>query len=126
MLLTALLVPVSMIGFGRRFLRRPPERINAVFGYRSARSMQSEDTWHFAHAHCGALWQKLGWSLLALSAVAMGLAYNAPMDRIGMFGGGLCLLQCAVLLLSILPTERALKRTFDAFGRRREDACSGE
>ncbi len=43
MLLMSLLVPVSMIGFGRCF-RRPPERINAVFGYRSARSMQNEDT----------------------------------------------------------------------------------
>ncbi len=43
-----------------------------------------------------------------------------------MFSGGLCLLQFAVLLLSILPTERALKRTFNAFGRRKEDVRSGE
>ncbi len=78
MLLMSLLVPDSMIGFGRRFLRRPPERINAVFGYRSARSMQNEDTWRFAHAHCGALWQKLGWTPLALSAAAMAFVYNAP------------------------------------------------
>ena len=53
MLAVDLLIPATMIGFGLLFLKRPPKKINAIFGYRSMRSMRNEDTWRFAHQHCG-------------------------------------------------------------------------
>lgn len=59
-----------------------------------------------------------------LSAIAVAFLYGLSTDRIGLFGGGLCLLQCIALLLSIFPTERALKRTFDKSGKRRESPCN--
>ena len=66
MLAVDLLIPATMIGFGLLFLKRPPKKINAIFGYRSMRSMQNEDTWRFAHAHLSKLWVRLG---LALAVV---------------------------------------------------------
>lgn len=56
MLVMTLLMPFVMIGFGRRFMRRAPQKINAIFGYRTKRSMQYRDTWEFAHRYCGKLW----------------------------------------------------------------------
>ena len=54
MLLTALLIPLTLICFGARFVSKPPDRINAVYGYRTRRSMKNADTWRFAiSADCG-------------------------------------------------------------------------
>ncbi len=40
-------------------------------------------------------------------------------DTIGVLGMILCIVQCAVLVLSIIPTEKALQRNFDDDGIRR-------
>ena len=56
MLCMALLLPLSMMAFGKLFLVRPPKEINCVFGYRTRRSMSSPEAWAFAHGFCGRLW----------------------------------------------------------------------
>ena len=40
-----LLVPAVMLYFGWRFLNRPPQKINALYGYRTSRSMKNQQTW---------------------------------------------------------------------------------
>ena len=44
-----LLIPAIMLFFGTRFQRRSPEKINHIYGYRTARSMRNQETWKFAH-----------------------------------------------------------------------------
>lgn len=70
-LATVLLIPGCMLYFGRRFQTRPPERINGGYGYRSTRSMQSQEAWDFAQVYSGcfcswggtsARWGALPWS----------------------------------------------------------------
>lgn len=80
MLIMNLLIPFSMIGFGRYFLKNAPKEINAIFGYRTTMSMKNNDTWEFAHKYCGKIWYICG---------------------------------------SVVPTEKALKKTFDKNGKRR-------
>ena len=48
MLIMDLLVPVTLIGFGKYFKTKAPKEINAVFGYRTSMSMKNRDTWEFA------------------------------------------------------------------------------
>ena len=55
MLIMALLVPVSMVAFGRLFLNRAPNNIHSTFGYRTKRSMMNAETWKFAHLYIGKL-----------------------------------------------------------------------
>ena len=112
MLLMVELIPVAMLAIGFWFRRRPPATINFIVG----------DTWRFAHQHCGAVWQKIGLVLVPLSALIMAFFYDASEEKVGVLAGGLCIVQCVVLLCSVIPTERALKRTFDESGKRREDA----
>ena len=49
MLIMGLLIPLTMVGFGKLFLTRAPKNINMVFGYRTVMSMKNRDTWEFAH-----------------------------------------------------------------------------
>ncbi|MFR5796305.1 MAG: SdpI family protein [Christensenellales bacterium] len=56
MLLSVLMIPLTMIYFGRRFFKSPPKSINATFGYRSTMSMKNQETWKLAHTVCGRYW----------------------------------------------------------------------
>ena len=119
MFLMALLVPAIMIGFGSWSAGHAPKEINALFGYRTAMSMKNQDTWEFAHHHSGKILRAAGWILLAVSALAMLPVRGKSTDTVGMFGAILMGVQVVVLLLSILPTEAALRKTFDPDGNRR-------
>lgn len=44
MLIMDLLIPFTMIGFGKMFLKKAPDQINYVFGYRTSMSMKNQDT----------------------------------------------------------------------------------
>ena len=48
MLIMDLLIPFTMIGFGKMFLKKAPDQINYVFGYRTSMSMKNQDTWVIA------------------------------------------------------------------------------
>ena len=47
-----LLIPGIMLYFGWRFLNKPPQNINSIYGYRTSRSMKNQQTWDFAHQVC--------------------------------------------------------------------------
>ena len=114
-----LLIPAMMLLLGRRFLTKPPRTINGTYGYRTRRSMKSQAAWDFAHRTCGRLWSRLGLVLLPLSALVMLPVLGADTGTVGLWCGAVVLVQTAVLLGSIFPVERALKKEFDQFGRKR-------
>ena len=116
MLLMDLLTPLTMIGFGRLFLTKPPEKINAVFGYRTTMSMKNKDTWEFAHKFCGRLWFRWGLALLPIAVIPLLFVLGSSIDTIGTVGGIGCMLELVLLAGSILSTEDALKKTFDPNG----------
>lgn len=118
----ALLIPLMMIGFGKDFMKNPPKTINKIYGYRTKMSMMNEETWKFANEHHGKLWWKAGWILLVLSSIPLLFVLGITSDStIGLVFGSVCLVQLLVLVLSIIPTERALKKEFDEYGNRRSD-----
>ncbi len=121
MLIMDLLIPLTLIGFGRYFMRTAPNNINSVFGYRTGMSMKTRDTWEFAHKYCGRLWFISGLILLPVSLIAMLAAFGKTENTVGTIGAVLCFVQMIPLVGSIFPTERALKRTFDENGNRRQD-----
>ena len=119
LLVSNLLIPLIMILFGFYFAKKAPTTINHVFGYRTTMSMKTPETWAFAHIHCGRLWARLGWVLFTFSILAMLLLYGKGSDTIGAWGAALSLIQLLVLILSIIPTELALRKTFDSAGKRK-------
>ena len=119
MLLTSLLIPVIMLVFGWVFRCRAPKKINVWYGYRSARSMKNEDTWVFAHQHIGRTWMIAGAVLLVISVIPMIAVYGKDMDTVSVVSLVLTVVQLIPLIVSLIPTERALKKTFDDNGIRK-------
>ncbi len=119
MLVMDLLIPASMIGFGRLFLKRAPKEVNSVFGYRTSMSMKNKDTWEFAHKYFGRLWYVWGWVLLPVSVIPMLFVIGESEDIVGTVGSIIGGIQMVPMIGPIFPTERALKRNFDKNGNRR-------
>ncbi len=119
MLVVNLLLPFSMLGFGSLFYKKPPDKINSAFGYRTKLSMKNQETWEFAHRTCGRLWRVLGLVLLIITVIAMLFLLGRNMESTAFFATGILVFQLLVMLGSILPVERALKKRFDKDGRRR-------
>ncbi|MDD6307422.1 MAG: SdpI family protein [Clostridiales bacterium] len=120
MFICDLLIPLLMLGFGWWFKDHAPKTINGVYGYRTTMSMKNMDTWKFAHNYCGKLWWKIGIGMLPVSVVAMLFVLGKSDDTVGCVGGIICMVQCVILVASIFPVERALKKNFDKDGKRRE------
>ena len=122
MFIMLLLIPAVMVGFGAYFMRRAPKKINYVFGYRTARSMKNEDTWKFAHKLIGKIWLVCG-TLLLVGGVVFFFVFASGKDENAASIASLVILgvQLLVLMCSIIPTEIALKKTFDENGNRKEN-----
>ena len=119
MLIMVLLIPGTMLGFGILFTKKTPNNINFVFGYRTARSMKNKNTWIFVHKYIGRLWKILALIMLPLSVIAMLFVLGSDVDTVGTVGGIIVVIQLIPMVAAIFPTERALKKNFDAFGRKR-------
>ena len=118
MLIVNLIIPLTMIGFGRHYTKSSPKKINMVFGYRTTMSMKNKETWEFAHRHCGKVWLVVGLILLAISCVAMLFALGKDENYIAIYICVVIGIQLVLLIGSTIPTSVALNKTFEKNGNR--------
>ena len=97
MLIMDLLLPFTMIGFGRYFMKKAPKEINSVFGYRTSMSMKNKDTWEFAHKYCGKVWYVCGMVILPITVIFMLLVIGKNEDCVGSIGGIICGVQLMLM-----------------------------
>ena len=119
MLIMDLLIPAVMIAFGRYFMKKAPGTINRVFGYRTSMSMKNMNTWKFAHRYCGKIWYVCGMILLPVTVVCFLLMTGKDSDYVRTAGGIICGVQLIPMIVSIIPTEIALRKKFDKDGNRK-------
>lgn len=81
--------------------------------------MKNRDTWEYAHKHFGKRWFMLGFILLPISIIPLLFVRNCSTDMMGIVGGIVCFFQLLPLTLSILSTEKELKKVFDRNGQRK-------
>ena len=117
MLLVILIIPLLMVGFGLLLMKNPPKKINSVYGYRTRRSVRSQETWDFAHYYFGKLWLVCGLVSIPISLVPICLVLGKSEHVISVAGLIVLGIQTLLLLVTILLTERALKKNFDEFGK---------
>lgn len=122
MFIMDMMLPLIMIICGKWFLKSAPKEINMVIGYRTSMSMKNKDTWDFAHKYSGKLWYRCGSVMLPVSAAAMLFIIGKNENTVGIVGGIICTAQVIVLIGSIYPTEKALKKIFDVNGKRRTNS----
>ncbi len=121
MLIMDLLLPIIMIIIGKSFLKASPKDINYIYGYRTSMSMKNRDTWEFAHKLCGKIWFWAGVILLPVSIVPLIFVVEKSTEIIGTVGAAVTVLDLIVIVLSIIPVEVTLKKTFDESGNRKSD-----
>lgn len=114
MIIFALLIPFTMFLIGIIWTSSPPTTINSFYGYRTRMSMLSQETWDFAHKMTSKIWSLGGFIMLILSLIS----YLFFEDKaIGLIV--ITFAQVAIMLLTIIPVEIALKQNFDKFGNRK-------
>lgn len=114
-----MLMPLIMLVGGYCMYKKPPKEINGFIGYRTTMSKKNKDTWIFAHDYCGRLWIKLGLILLLPTIFVQIPFVHSDDNTIGIVTLIIEAVQLTILLVSIVPVEKALKRTFDENGLRR-------
>ena len=114
MVIMALPIPLIMIGVGKYMLGSGSEEINDWLGYRTSFSKKNKDTWAFAQKYYGRLLYKPGMFILVGSILTMIPVFGMSSDTIAVAG---CVVEL-YLLAGIIPTERALHKTFDKTGKR--------
>lgn len=112
MLCMNLPVPLLMIGFGWAFSHGSSGEVNGFIGYRTRRSMASQEAWNFAHRYFGRLWFFIGIITLVCSVAAMLPCIGRSDDVVGIWGAVVQGAQCILLIAPIIPTEKALKKRF--------------
>lgn len=110
-------IPIMMILFGALFVKRPPRSINWVYGYRTFRAMKSLEAWLFAHKYFGTMWLKFGILMLIVSLVLVGLSQSGNAIDADTILSIWIPIQLVLLLVPIVPTELALRRSFDKDGK---------
>ena len=109
------MVSVIMLGFGILWKNHPPKNINWIYGYRTSMSMKNNETWKFAHMHNAKVWRWSGATWLMISMIFMVLFkddYEIVSTWINLGG-------VIIILLSLIPTEIALRKRFDKNGNLR-------
>ena len=113
------LIPALLIISGWAMRKHCPKKINRVIGYRTSRSMKNDDTWRFAHDYCGRLWFISGLVILLPTVIAQLPFYHSSTTAVSIASVVIEAVQCAVLVISIVFTEKALKKEFTDNGARR-------
>lgn len=114
-----LFIPVVIIVVGLVFLKKTPKCINHFFGYRTRRSMKSQSSWEFAHRLIGKIWLVAGFLLLPISVIPMLFIIEKSEETLNLVGMAVCYFEVAVLVVTIIPVELALKKNFDEEGNRK-------
>ena len=98
---------------GMLVTRFPPKSLNHFYGYRTPRSMRSQDAWAEANQYAPALMIRLGTGSIIFG---VGCSVLVPYRAIALVMGGATLTTVVILLVS---TERRLNKLFDREGKRR-------
>lgn len=100
-----LIIPLMMIILGHLFCKHPPKTINYILGYRTRRSMSSQENWLFANKRMGQLWFKWGLVLIVIVVLTRLLLplENETLVQINMYIG------LVFMMAPIVIVERELK-----------------
>lgn len=121
MLFMSMLMGLISIIMGVVMYKKPPKKINGLYGYRTSTSMKTQHTWDFAQRYAGKIMAKYGLICTVLGGVlySMITLLVSVKDLPTFVALGLVLVQAIGLMLTIFPVEKALKENFDEFGDRK-------
>ena len=108
-----------LIVIGFWFRKLWPQKPNWIIGYRTSMSMKNKETWVFAHAYCGKILILSGLIIIPVSIAAAILLELDSLVFETLLAWAVLILIVVPLIISIIPTEMALRKEFDRNGERR-------
>ncbi|MEM7186945.1 MAG: SdpI family protein [Bacteroidota bacterium] len=100
---------VFMLLLALFFRRKPPAKINHLYGYRTKRSMKNQATWKAGNDYSARMFVQMSWALLILPP----LLYVLYPQWILLLTIGV---QLVLLICLMIFTEKYLKQRFDQDG----------
>ena len=116
MFILALPIPIIMIFLGKYMLSTGYKQISDWVGYRTEFAKKNMDTWVFAQKYYGRLLYKPGFICLIFVLIVMLSLLGKSDDAVAIGGAVAEIVPVGYMLIVIIPTERALKRTFNKDG----------
>ncbi|WP_370086327.1 SdpI family protein [Ekhidna sp.] len=113
MILSNLAVGPLLLAFAILFKVFPPKKINALYGYRTPRSMKSQESWNAANQYANDL---MMWVAIITIIFQIGLHFLFP-RAVAILTS--CGIMTALLVGSLFVVENFLKRNFDENGVRK-------
>jgi uncharacterized membrane protein len=107
-----LLIPAIMIVMGLVWKNHPPKTINPLTGYRTTRSMNSQEAWDFAHRYFARICLFCGMVVAFASAAFLLIVFNLDSETLSWAVLWATGVQVVTLFLPIIPTEIELKKRF--------------
>ena len=112
------IVPITMIGIGVLWRKGGPKKINGLYGYRTTRSMASQEAWYFAHIYSGKVFLIIG-IIQFIITIPIGIYYWPKDDALVETATLIVLaIQMLFFILTIPITELKLKKKFDKNGKK--------
>ena len=111
-----LLLPIIMVIAGLILQYRPSKNINCLYGYRTDRSMKSQEAWNFSQVYSGKKITLLGIVSFPVTLIVHLPFYGASEDILGMVCIACVILQCTSIAIPIVQTERAIRAKFNPDG----------
>lgn len=119
MICVDLMIPVVLILAGYHLSVHTPDRGKGFFTYKSRRAKTNDDTWQFSNRYFGR-WMMVEGIILSAIAIVMAMAgMDLETDMIRLVTVLVLVGEICAMLAVIIPTEAALKNTFDENGYRR-------
>lgn len=107
-----LIIPIVTIVLGKTFRDNPPKEINGTRGYRSRRSMASQEAWDFANRLMGKIYFIAGLCLLPISIVVHLFFMKSSIMTMYKETIFAVLAQAVLVVMCSIPVERSLKERF--------------
>lgn len=124
--LITLILPAVMEISGLIMMLHPPKTRNVLFGYRTPRSLRSQETWDFANYYGGTLYVYLGFYITAATLLTDLILKMVKADGSTTATAiiVLVLLQALCFVFPLFFVETKLKSHFDSEGRRIESSAA--
>jgi uncharacterized membrane protein len=107
-------LPVSYLILGWIFYHHPPKKINSIAGYRTTRSMQSQEAWDEAQTYSSKLMLRFSISFNIIVAISVLLAGKSD-DKLASVATISVVLCLVFVFMAIANIEKHLK---DMFGEK--------
>lgn len=108
------ILPLGIILYGYLYKNVAAKRLSYFFGYKTARTQLSKETWEYANKRVGEIWMKLG-AIYTLVVIAMVFIFPSIREKPSF------IVIALALIVSLIPfpiVEKELKEKFDDDGEK--------